>query len=445
MEEARVRPGGARAVGRPAPQARPLGLGSGPAAERLTTGFAEVDRLLGGGLATGGTCLLGGEPGIGKSTLLLQAAARLAGARPGLYVAAEEGPGQVDARARRLGLEAPQLDLLGASSLEAVLEALDAKPYAFAIVDSIQLLRSEALEGGPGSVGQVRECAGRIGEAAREKGTATVLVSHVTKEGGLAGPKALEHMVDVVLEFEGDTQRDLRILRCSKNRYGPTAEVAVFAMTGRGLEIVADPARTFLTHAPSAEGPPGCAVTCLLEGSQPLFVEVQALVSKSAYGMPQRVAQGLDARRLALLLAVLERRAGIGLGAFDVFVKVAGGLGLREPAGDLALAVALAGSQADRAARPGWLFLGELGLGGELRPVPRLGRRLEEAARLGFRGALVPASGEALTSRTAGLRVVRAPDLSAALRLSFSSTDSSGGRRTAAGEAAGRPHPVGAD
>ncbi|HEY7461056.1 MAG TPA: DNA repair protein RadA [Gemmatimonadota bacterium] len=412
-------------------EARPLGRAQAAAEARLPTGFPEVDRLLGGGLVAGGTCLIGGDPGIGKSTLLLQVAARLAAERPGLYLAAEEGPDQIDARAGRLGLQAPRLDVLGAASLETLLEALEAGSYAFAIVDSIQLLRGEALAGGPGSVGQVRECAARIAEAARAKGTAVVLVSHVTKEGGLAGPKTVEHMVDVVLEFEGDAQRDLRILRCSKNRFGPTAEVAVFAMTGAGLEIVADPARTFLTQAPGAEGPSGCAVTCLLEGSQPLFVEVQALVARSAYGTPQRVAQGLDARRLALLLAVLERRAGLGLGASDVFVKAVGGLGLREPVADLALAVALAGSHADRATRPGWIFLGELGLGGELRGVPRLGRRLEEAARLGFRGAVVPAAGERVAARAAGLRVVQAPDLSSALRLSFPAPAPGGDRRAA--------------
>ena len=351
---------------------------------RWSTGIAELDFVLGSGLVPGSMTLVGGEPGIGKSTLLLQAAARLQGAgRTVLYASGEESPEQVRLRADRLEEDPGPVHVLGETRLEAILESAMVLGADLLIIDSIQTVYTDLLEGAPGNVGQVRECAARLMRFAKESGAAVVIVGHVTKGGGIAGPKTLEHIVDTVLYFEGESTLDHRLLRATKNRFGSVDEIAVFSMTGRGLVPVANPSSLFL--AARAEGTSGSAVTALMEGTRPVLVEVQALAARSGYGTPQRVATGLDQKRLAVLLAVLERRGGTSFADLDVFVQVSAGVRLTEPASDLAVAAALLSSVLNRPVPPDALFLGELGLGGEIRPVGGLDRRLIEAARLGFR------------------------------------------------------------
>lgn len=360
------------------------------AAARWRTGLDEFDYVLGGGVVPGSVVLVGGEPGIGKSTLLLQCAARLehAGIRT-LYVSGEESPEQVRLRADRLTLDAGAVHVLGETRLEAITHHARALNAQVVFVDSIQTTYTDELEGAPGNVGQVRECAARLMRLAKEAGPAVLLVGHVTKGGGIAGPKTLEHIVDTVLYFEGETTLDHRILRAVKNRFGSVDEIGVFAMTGAGLEPVADPAAAFL--AGRTTGVSGSAVTALMEGTRPLLVEIQALAAKSGFGTPQRVATGLDHRRLAVLLAVLERRGGLPFGTLDVFVNVTGGARLVEPSTDLAVLAALVSSVHDRPLPPDAVFLGEVGLGGEIRPVSGLERRLGEAVRQGFRRAFLSA------------------------------------------------------
>jgi DNA repair protein RadA/Sms len=343
-----------------------------------------MDFVLGGGIVPGSVVLIGGEPGIGKSTLLLQCAARLeAGGISTLYVSGEESPEQIRLRADRLGPSAGRVHVLGETRLEAMVHHAAALPAQVVIVDSIQTAYTEELEGAPGNVGQVRECAARLMRFAKEAGPAVLLVGHVTKGGGIAGPRTLEHIVDTVLYFEGEATLDFRVLRAVKNRFGSVDEIGVFRMTGDGLEPVPDPAAAFL--AGRAAGVSGSAVTALMEGTRPVLVEVQALAARAGFGTPQRVATGLDHRRLAVLLAVLERRAGVGLGDRDVFVNVTGGVRLAEPSADLAVVAALVSSAQDRALPADALFLGEVGLGGEVRPVAGIERRLAEAERQGFR------------------------------------------------------------
>jgi DNA repair protein RadA/Sms len=357
---------------------------------RWRTGLAEFDYVLGGGLVPGSVVLVGGEPGIGKSTLLLQCAARLEGAGiSALYVSGEESPAQVRLRADRLSVDAGAVHVLGETRLDAILHHARALGARVVIVDSIQTTYTEDLEGAAGNVGQVRECAARLLRFAKDSGPAVLLVGHVTKGGGIAGPKTLEHIVDTVLYFEGERALDHRILRAVKNRFGSVDELGVFAMTAAGLEPVADPAAAFL--AGRTTGVSGSAVTALLEGTRPLLVEIQALASKAGFGTPQRVATGLDQRRLALLLAVLERRCGLAFGQLDVFVNVTGGVRLLEPSTDLAVLAALVSSVADRALPADALFLGEVGLGGEIRPVGGVERRLGEAVRQGFRRVFLSA------------------------------------------------------
>ena len=362
----------------------------GVEAVRWHTGIAEFDFVLGGGIVPSSVILVGGEPGIGKSTLLLQAAARLerAGVRT-LYVSGEESPEQLRMRADRLEVDAGPVQVLGETNLEAILHHAGAVQAQAVFLDSIQTTYTEALEGAPGNVGQVRECAARLMRFAKEAGPAVFLVGHVTKGGGIAGPRTLEHIVDTVLYFEGEATLDHRVLRAVKNRFGSVDEIGVFRMTAAGLEPVADPAAAFLAgrHA----GVSGSAVTALMEGTRPVLVEVQALASKAGFGTPQRVATGLDQRRLAVLLAVLERRGGLPVGALDVFVNVTGGVRLLEPSTDLAVLAALASSVHDRPAPADALFLGEVGLGGEVRPVSGLERRLTEAQRQGFRRVFLSA------------------------------------------------------
>ena len=358
--------------------------------ERWRTGLPEFDFVLGGGIVPGSVVLVGGEPGIGKSTLLLQCAARLEQAGiPTLYVSGEESPDQVRLRADRLTVDAGQVHVLGETRLEAVLHHARALGSRVVFVDSIQTTYTDELEGAPGNVGQVRDCAARLMRFAKDAGPAVFLVGHVTKGGGIAGPKTLEHIVDTVLYFEGESSLDHRILRAAKNRFGSVDEIGVFEMTGAGLEPVADPAATFL--AGRATGVSGCAVTALLEGTRPMLVEIQALASKTGFGTPQRVATGLDHRRLAVLLAVLERRGGVPFAALDVFVNVTGGVRLLEPSSDLAVTAALLSSVQDRPLPADALFLGEVGLGGEVRPVAGVERRLAEAVRQGFRRVFLSA------------------------------------------------------
>ncbi len=373
---------------------------------RMSLGIAELDRVLGGGLVPGSIVLLGGEPGIGKSTLLLQAAAGLSRGPDGgasvLYATGEESPGQVRLRAARLGLlsgpSAEGVQVLAEHDIGRIVEAARIGRPGLVVVDSIQTATVAELDGAAGSVGQVRESTLRLMELAKGEGIAVILAGHVTKDGSIAGPKTLEHLVDAVVSLEGERYAALRILRATKNRFGSTDEVGVFAMAETGLLEVADPARAFLAdHGGSA---PGSIVAPTLEGSRPLLVEVQALVSPTGYGTPSRKASGLDPNRLSLLIAVLGRRAGIGLGSHDVYANLAGGLTVMEPALDLPLALALASSARDRAIAPGTVAIGEVGLLGELRAVVGLERRLREAARLGFRQAIVarPAAGSILAA-----------------------------------------------
>ncbi|MGH7531568.1 MAG: DNA repair protein RadA [Gemmatimonadales bacterium] len=356
--------------------------------ERWRSGLNEFDFVLGGGIVPGSVTLIGGEPGIGKSTLLMQCAARLEAQGVGtLYVSGEESPEQLRLRAERLGEGAGAIHVLGETRLDAVLHHAAALAARVVVVDSIQTTYTDDLEGAPGNVGQVRECAARLMRFAKDAGPAVLLVGHVTKGGGIAGPKTLEHIVDTVVYFEGEATLDHRILRAVKNRFGSVDEIGVFQMTGAGLEPVANPAAAFL--AGRSAGVSGSAVTALLEGTRPLLVEIQALASKAGFGTPQRVATGLDHRRLAVLLAVLERRAGLPFGGLDVFVNVTGGVRLLEPSTDLAVLAALVSSVHDRPVPSDAVFLGEVGLGGEIRPVAGAERRLAEAARQGFRRAFV--------------------------------------------------------
>ena len=369
---------------------------------RWSTGLPELDFVLGSGIVPGSMTLVGGEPGIGKSTLLLQAAARLeATGRRVLYASGEESPEQIRLRADRLIEDAGPVHVVGETRLEAILDASQSLGADLLVLDSIQTVYTDLLESAPGSVGQVRECAARLMRFAKETGAAVIVVGHVTKGGGIAGPKTLEHIVDTVLYFEGEATLDHRLLRATKNRFGSVDEIGVFSMTGHGLEPVANPSALFL--AARDTGSTGSAVTALMEGTRPMLVEVQALAARSGFGTPQRVATGLDHKRLAVLLAVLERRGGTSFADLDVFVQVTAGVRLTEPGSDLAVAAALLSSVHNRPAPPDALFLGELGLGGEVRPVGGLDRRLVEAARLGFRRVFV--SGRT-SSQVSGLTLV---------------------------------------
>ncbi|HWI04082.1 MAG TPA: DNA repair protein RadA [Acidimicrobiales bacterium] len=376
-------------------------------------GIGELDRVLGGGLVAGSVTLLGGEPGIGKSTLLLQALAALA--KQGitcLLACAEESAQQVRMRAARLGALYPKLWLVAETDLSAILaHAADVQPDVL-VVDSIQTVFDPELASAPGSVAQVRECAHRLVRAAKDGGRATVIVGHVTKDGALAGPRVLEHVVDTVLSFEGERHHALRLLRAVKHRFGPTSELGLFEMTDDGLAGVPDPGRLFLSDRQAHA--PGSAVVPTLEGHRPLTIELQALVSKSPLSMPRRSAQGLDAGRLAMICAVLEERAKVLTSGADVYALAVGGVRIAEPGADLALALALASSVVDRPLPADLVACGEIGLCGELRQVGQTGRRLAEAARLGFRRAIVPASAP---QPPPGFEVVRASTLLEALTM----------------------------
>ena len=418
--------------GREVAVAVPLGAVGTADAPRISVGIAELDRVLGGGLVPGSLVLLGGEPGVGKSTLLLQAAAGVAaGPEPAggvLYATGEESAAQVRLRAGRLGLldgvAAAAIAVLAESEVGRIAEVAMASRPALVIVDSIQTVTVDELDGPAGSVGQVRESALRLMELAKGEGIAVILVGHVTKDGSIAGPKTLEHLVDAVLELGGERSGVLRVLRAAKNRFGSTEEIGVFELGERGMIEVPDPARAFLVEHETPA--PGSVVAATMEGSRPLLVEVQALVAPAGYGTPARRASGLDGNRLALLIAVLGRRAGVGLGTQDVYANLAGGLVVAEPGLDLPLAIALASSLRDRPVAPGTVAVGEVGLLGELRAVAGLERRLREAARLGFVRAIVPRPSRGAPPTVPGLAVVEVSSLRDAIRAAIG--DSDGGR-----------------
>ena len=356
--------------------------------ERTPTGLDELDRVLGGGMVEGGVVLIGGDPGIGKSTLLLQAldALQRSGEKT-LYITGEESGAQVALRARRLGIEGSQVQVLAETELETMLSTLQTARPDIAVIDSIQTVYSNQLTSAPGSVAQVRECAAHLTRAAKSEGVSIVLVGHVTKEGALAGPRVLEHMVDTVLYFEGDTHSSFRLVRAIKNRFGAVNEIGVFAMTEKGLKGVSNPSAIFLSQ--HAEPVPGSCVMVTLEGSRPLLVEIQALVD-SGGPSPRRLSVGLDRDRLAMLLAVLHRHAGVACMDQDVFVNAVGGVRISEPAADLAVLLAITSRLRGRPLPKGFFAFGEVGLAGEVRPAPRGQERLREAAKLGFSVALVP-------------------------------------------------------
>ena len=357
-------------------------------APRLSTGVAEFDRVLGGGLVAGQVVLIGGDPGVGKSTLLLQSLTAMSSETPALYVSGEESAEQVALRAQRLSLSSDNLDLLAEIQLEKILGALEKSRPTVAVIDSIQTVYSDALTSAPGSVAQVRECAAQLTRFAKQSGTIIVLVGHMTKDGALAGPRVLEHIVDTVLYFEGDTHQSFRLVRAFKNRFGAVNELGVFAMTDRGLKGVANPSAIFLsTHEKPVSG------SCVLitqEGTRPLLVEVQALVDSSHAPNPRRLSVGLEQNRLAMLLAVMHRHAGIACYDQDVFVNAVGGVKIGEPAADLAVLLAIVSSLTDRPLPGKLAVFGEVGLAGEVRPAPRGQERLREAAKLGFTHAIIP-------------------------------------------------------
>jgi DNA repair protein RadA/Sms len=370
-------------------------------AVRLSTGIGEFDRVLGGGVVPGSLVLLGGEPGIGKSTLLLQAAAHFAReVGPVLYASGEESEHQIKSRGDRLGVGSVPLYLLSETCLERILEEIARVKPALVIVDSIQTVFSIKFQSAPGTIGQVREAATQFLFAAKGQNVPTVLVGHVTKDGSLAGPKVLEHVVDTVLYFEGERHHSHRVVRAVKNRFGAISELGVFEMTGAGLKAVPNPSRLFLSER--ASGTPGSAVLCCVEGSRPILVEVQALVSTSTYGNARRMAVGIDQGRLSLLLAVLEKRAGLALAGDDVYVNIAGGMSIDEPAADLSVLAAVASSVRNRGLAPSTAVFGEVGLSGEIRGVPQALLRVREAAQMGFSRLVVPAANVDPSDASAG-------------------------------------------
>jgi len=384
--------------------------------ERMGTGLGEFDRVLGGGLVKGSLILVAGDPGIGKSTLMLQVSERLSRSYGKvLYLSGEESLYQVKLRADRLKVGSPSLYLLAESDLEAVLDSLK-EPYPILLViDSIQAIASQSLGSLPGTVGQVRECASLLLSFAKGRGVPVFLIGHVTKEGAIAGPKILEHMVDTVLYFEGERHHSFRILRAVKNRFGSTNEVGVFQMVEAGLEEVANPSQLFLIRR--REGVSGVAVVSSMEGTRPLLVEMQALVSPAYYGLPQRVATGFDHKRLSLLLAILEKREGMKLGTKDVFLNLVGGVKLNEPAADLGASVCVASSYRDTPLNPDTVVVGEVGLGGEVRGVSYVEKRIKEAQKLGFGRCVVPQANLKAYKKIQGIEILGVDRLKEALDL----------------------------
>ena len=371
---------------------------------RVSTGIGELDRVLGGGLVPGAVVLVGGDPGIGKSTLLLQAVTRMAASLPSLYVTGEESLAQVAGRASRLGLPLDGVHALAETGVEKILESAMAMKPSIIVADSVQTLWTEELSAAPGSVSQVRESAARLVRFAKETGTSVFLVGHVTKEGGIAGPRVLEHMVDAVLYFEGESGSRFRVLRAFKNRFGAVNELGVFAMSDKGLREVPNPSAIFLSGSSSAQ--PGSCVMVTREGTRPLLVEVQALVDASPLSNPRRVAVGMEQNRLAMLLAVLHRHGGVGVGDQDVFVNVVGGIRVQETAVDLPLLLAVLSSLRDKPLPEHTVAFGEVGLSGEIRPVPNGEDRLKEAATHGFKRAIVPKGNAPKGGRIGDMQVI---------------------------------------
>lgn len=420
-EQAETAPDGRRVRGRSAATPLPLTALTGTNEERWASGIGELDRVLGGGVVPGSVVLVGGDPGIGKSTLALQLLAALARTGVVLYVSGEESPEQIKLRADRLGLpaapHAERLIVLPETCVERILEHIEQLAPVAVAVDSIQTMFTEALGSAPGSIGQVRESAAQLVTHAKRTGRATVLIGHVTKEGALAGPRVLEHMVDTVLYFEGDRGHPFRILRAAKNRFGSTNEIGVFDMKGSGLQPVENPSALFLAERP--EDVPGSVVVASMEGTRPILVEVQALVSPSSLGTPRRTTLGLDPNRVALLVAILEKKLGAQLLGHDIFVNVAGGVRIDEPAADLGVAAAVASSFLDRPIDPHLILVGEVGLAGEVRAVSQIEPRLREAAKLGFRRALVPESALRHLPGPTGMEVSGVPSMAMAWEILF--------------------------
>jgi DNA repair protein RadA/Sms len=408
------RPG--KASGKNAPQS--LAALEDASEARLHSGIGELDRVLGGGLVPGSAVLIGGDPGIGKSTLVLQALTALAANGSVLYVSGEESPQQIKMRASRLGGDGlANVAVLAETSLEQVLEQIQKLQPLAVCIDSIQTIFTEDLGSAPGTIGQVRECAARLVMTAKRVGVPTFLIGHVTKEGALAGPRVLEHIVDTVLYFEGDRGHPFRILRAVKNRFGSTNEIGVFEMKGNGLQAVTNPSALFLAERP--EDVPGSVVIATLEGTRPILVEVQALVSGTTFGTPRRTTLGIDPNRVALLIAVLEKKMGLHLLGHDVFVNVAGGVRLDEPAADLGVIAAVASSFLDKSVEAHTVLVGEVGLAGEVRAVGQVEARVREALKLGFNRCVVPESSRAQLPRIDGVEIIGASTLAQVWDLIF--------------------------
>jgi DNA repair protein RadA/Sms len=412
MIEERMR-GHKKAGVRPKIAPVPLGEVDVQDEDRIRSGLKEFDRVVGGGIVRGSVVLVGGDPGIGKSTLLLQISERItsganhpthtSGRGKVLYVTGEESLKQIKLRAERLDITPDRIEILTETNLDLILEVLRRDSPFIVVIDSIQTTYTQNLESTPGSVSQIRECAHSLINFAKEAGSSIFLVGHVTKDGSIAGPKVLEHMVDTVLYFEGEKNHVYRILRTVKNRFGSTNEIGIFQMRENGLHQVENPSLLFLSER--ASNISGSVVVCSLEGTRPLLLELQALVSPSSYGMPQRVCSGIDYKRLALLLAILEKRADISLGAFDVFVNVAGGVRIEEPAVDLGSMVAIASSFRDVPADDKSALIGEVGLGGEIRAVNQIERRIKEAEKLGFENCIIPQGNQKVLNQRFGIRI----------------------------------------
>jgi DNA repair protein RadA/Sms len=395
-------------------KATPIGEIEAIGEDRRLTHIGEFDRVLGGGVVPGAVILIGGDPGIGKTTLLLQALPRLASsAQPVLYVSGEESPRQIKMRGQRLGVEHPHLLILAETSLEEILKAVQAIQPAAIVVDSIQTVYTEQLTSAPGSISQVQEVSGQLMWFAKRAGIPVFIIGHVTKEGAIAGPRLLEHIVDTVLYFEGDKGHSYRILRAVKNRFGSTNEIGVFEMKESGLEEVANPSQLFLGERPQRSA--GSVVVSSLEGSRPILVELQALVSATGYAMPKRMANGVDLNRVSLLLAVMEKRLGMHLSGQDVYVNVVGGMSIDEPAIDLGIVAAVTSSLREVAIEPGLLVLGEVGLGGEVRRISQAELRIREAAKMGFKRCLLPERNLAKLEAVEGMDLVGINEVGEAL------------------------------
>ena len=422
IETIEERPQPARVgVRRPAELPQPLTALGATAVDRISVPISELDRVLGGGLVPGTLVLIGGDPGIGKSTLVLQAAAALAGVKgPVLYVSAEESAQQIRLRADRLGVRSGEVLVLSGTDLDEILASASAVTPSLLIVDSIQTVSVDDITSAAGSVSQVRECTARLMQWGKSRDVPIFIIGHVTKEGAIAGPRVLEHMVDAVLYLEGERHGHFRVLRAVKNRFGSTDEVGVFEMAESGLREVRNPSEAFLEER--NETATGSSVAVTVEGTRPILVEVQALTTPSAFGLPRRSANGLDAGRLQLLVAVLQKRVGLGLAGQDVYANVVGGMRIGEPAADLAVALAIASSFRDRPIDSRLVAIGEIGLSGELRSIGQVERRLGEARRLGFDKAIIPASAARRgTTDVAGLKVIRADTVAEAIEAGISS------------------------